>query len=354
MRNPPGSPSRRVCRRLTAALEGAAWSDLVDGTPQTGHAQRRTTANGRRRGLVYRGTRARGCANPSHGPPTWKRDFSMHTVATRRSLLVAVLCALALLPSPASRRRGRAAVGAGRHRHGRAGRADLHRWGAVHGQLHLHRRHRHVHRSGRALLQPAWQHRGQRLHRPLAAAGHAGGDRRRVPAGNDGLQLVAGDAGGERADRDGLPQQRLRPDPHRPGRPRQGQPLDAPLGRPDRAEHAGHRSFEDIYSYGTPRCASACSRHRRRRATAWAATPSAGPTRCTPSRRAPPVGSGSGFLDADGNAFGVLSTLSAAPFPASNNASDLASCLQYMRTHGGPAAALEPGTEPFTPSLLPV
>ena len=67
-----------------------------------------------------------------------------------------------------------------------------------------------------------------------------------------------------------------------------------------------------------------------------------------------PGDSGSGFLDADGNAFGVLSTLSAAPFPASNNASDLARCLDYMRAHGGPAATLEPGTETFTPSLLPV
>lgn len=67
-----------------------------------------------------------------------------------------------------------------------------------------------------------------------------------------------------------------------------------------------------------------------------------------------PGDSGSGFLDADGSAFGVLSTLSAAPFPASNNASDLARCLQYMRAHGGPAASLEPGTEPFAPSPLPV
>ena len=67
-----------------------------------------------------------------------------------------------------------------------------------------------------------------------------------------------------------------------------------------------------------------------------------------------PGDSGSGFVDADGNAFGVLSTLSAAPFPASNNASDLALCLAYMRSHGGPAASLEPGTEPFTPSPLPV
>ena len=67
-----------------------------------------------------------------------------------------------------------------------------------------------------------------------------------------------------------------------------------------------------------------------------------------------PGDSGSGFLDADGNAFGVLSTLSAGPFPASNYASDLAHCLDYMYAHGGPGAVLEPGTEAFTPSALPI
>ena len=64
--------------------------------------------------------------------------------------------------------------------------------------------------------------------------------------------------------------------------------------------------------------------------------------------------SGSGFLDADGNAFGVLSTLQALPYPGGNGVSDLARALEYMHTHGGPAATLEPGTEPFTPRLLPV
>ena len=63
--------------------------------------------------------------------------------------------------------------------------------------------------------------------------------------------------------------------------------------------------------------------------------------------------SGSGFLDADGKAFGVLSTLNLFP-PAGNGVSDLARALDYMHTHGGPGATLEPGTEPFTPRLLPI
>lgn len=64
--------------------------------------------------------------------------------------------------------------------------------------------------------------------------------------------------------------------------------------------------------------------------------------------------SGSGFLDSEGNAFGVLSTLQVLPYPAGNGVSDLARALDYMHTHSGPDAVLEPGTEPFTPRLLPI
>ena len=67
-----------------------------------------------------------------------------------------------------------------------------------------------------------------------------------------------------------------------------------------------------------------------------------------------PGDSGSGFLDAEGNAFGVLATLAVAPFPASNGVTDLAHALDYMHGHQGPGAVLEPGTEPFTPRDLPV
>jgi hypothetical protein len=67
-----------------------------------------------------------------------------------------------------------------------------------------------------------------------------------------------------------------------------------------------------------------------------------------------PGDSGSAMLDASGRASGVLSTLSIAPIPASNNFSDLHRALQYMRSHGGPQASLALGTEPFRPNQLPL
>jgi hypothetical protein len=65
-----------------------------------------------------------------------------------------------------------------------------------------------------------------------------------------------------------------------------------------------------------------------------------------------PGDSGSGFMDDQGNAFGVLSTLQLAPVAASNGVSDLAKALAYARSHGGPDATLAKGTEPFTGSII--
>jgi hypothetical protein len=67
-----------------------------------------------------------------------------------------------------------------------------------------------------------------------------------------------------------------------------------------------------------------------------------------------PGDSGSAMLDAAGRAGGVLSTLALAPLAGSNNFSDLGHALGYMTSHGGPAASLALGTEPFNPNGLPL
>lgn len=68
-----------------------------------------------------------------------------------------------------------------------------------------------------------------------------------------------------------------------------------------------------------------------------------------------PGDSGSAFLDAEGNALGVLSTLALAPLPLSNNVSDLSRGLDYMRAHTSlDAVQVVTGTEAFTPNKLPL
>ena len=68
-----------------------------------------------------------------------------------------------------------------------------------------------------------------------------------------------------------------------------------------------------------------------------------------------PGDSGSAFLDAQGRALGVLSTLAIAPTPLSNNVSDLSRALDYMRAHTGlDAVSLVQGDLPFNGNQLPL
>ena len=65
-----------------------------------------------------------------------------------------------------------------------------------------------------------------------------------------------------------------------------------------------------------------------------------------------PGDSGSAFLDSEGNALGVLSTLAIAPLAGSNGVGDLERELGYAQQFSGISGlALEPGTEPFAPLL---
>lgn len=62
-----------------------------------------------------------------------------------------------------------------------------------------------------------------------------------------------------------------------------------------------------------------------------------------------PGDSGSAFVDGEGRAFGVLSTLNLAPLPASNGLADVAKALAYAASFGDVGdVELVPGTQPFT------
>lgn len=65
-----------------------------------------------------------------------------------------------------------------------------------------------------------------------------------------------------------------------------------------------------------------------------------------------PGDSGSGFMNAAGQAIGVLSTLALAPLPATNGVGDLVRELDYARASGFPGVALVRGTRPFKGDLL--
>lgn len=64
-----------------------------------------------------------------------------------------------------------------------------------------------------------------------------------------------------------------------------------------------------------------------------------------------PGDSGSGFMDSNGEAIGVLSTVQLAPLPASNGVGNLAKELQYARAHGFGGLDIVRGG-PFNGSLV--
>ncbi len=67
-----------------------------------------------------------------------------------------------------------------------------------------------------------------------------------------------------------------------------------------------------------------------------------------------PGDSGAAYLDANGNALGVLSTLALEPWPAANNVTDLGMALGYMKAHTDDFDAVElvHGTESFDENAL--
>ena len=66
-----------------------------------------------------------------------------------------------------------------------------------------------------------------------------------------------------------------------------------------------------------------------------------------------PGDSGSAFIDRQGRAFGVLSTLQLAPLAGANGVSDVSRMIAYMESNGGPDVTLANGTEAFRGPLLP-
>jgi hypothetical protein len=66
-----------------------------------------------------------------------------------------------------------------------------------------------------------------------------------------------------------------------------------------------------------------------------------------------PGDSGSGFMDASGNALGVLSTVEFAPLPAANGVGTLAKELAYANTATGLGLTVAAGTTPFSGVPIP-
>ena len=119
-------------------------------------------------------------------------------------------------------------------------------------------------------------------------------------------------------------------------------------GGPAGLDTTGTKPGEAVYSYGNSQLGLGTGAISQKQGTSqgdegngWSHVVSTDPPGV-------PGDSGSGFLDANGNALGILSTLEVAPRFGTNGVGDLARELDYMRQHSAfGAVQLVLGTEPF-------
>jgi hypothetical protein len=123
------------------------------------------------------------------------------------------------------------------------------------------------------------------------------------------------------------------------------------LGGPTGLNSSGTQSGDTVYSYGNSELRGGVTVLSPKRGVSLGDDGNGWTHNVATVTPGIPGDSGSGFMDANGNALGVLSTLQIAPTPGSNGVSDLSKMLAYMRAHGGPDLTLAQGTEPFTGSI---
>lgn len=111
------------------------------------------------------------------------------------------------------------------------------------------------------------------------------------------------------------------------------------------------RPIEDVYTYGSSRLRLGVQALSPKTGRSLGTTGRGWSHRVYTLTPGIPGDSGSGFLDADGDAVGVLSTIELAPLAASNGVTDLRRALAYANRVIEPDVTLVPGTEPFSPVL---
>jgi hypothetical protein len=114
----------------------------------------------------------------------------------------------------------------------------------------------------------------------------------------------------------------------------------------------GTTSGENVYSYGNSSLRLGLAPLSPKRGVSLGDTGGGWSTTVYTLTPGIPGDSGSGFLDSQGRAFGVLSTVAVLPLPLSNGVGNLAKEIAYAHSHGVSGLALVPGTEPFTPNAL--
>jgi hypothetical protein len=125
------------------------------------------------------------------------------------------------------------------------------------------------------------------------------------------------------------------------------------FGGPEGVGGSGARLGDTVYSYGNSSLRLGTPQLRPKQGVVVASEGGGWSRTVYTATPGVPGDSGSGFLSADGQAIGTLSTLQILPTAGSNGVSDLSKELAYMRSHSSySGVALVPGNRPFNPDFV--
>jgi hypothetical protein len=110
-------------------------------------------------------------------------------------------------------------------------------------------------------------------------------------------------------------------------------------------------SLDDVYSYGNSSLRGGITQLSPKRGKVVEVSPGGWSYSLYTLTPGIPGDSGSAFLNATGQALGVLSTVAIAPLAASNGVGDVGKEIAYAQAHGFADLALVNGTEPFKGGL---
>jgi len=165
---------------------------------------------------------------------------------------------------------------------------------------------------------------------------------------------VADHAGQRRDQRRRLRLQRPRAREGRRRRRRQGQPLDPSWGGPTGIDTDGTAQGDTVLSYGNSELRGGITQLSPKQGKSIGDDGNGWSHNVYTVTPGIPGDSGSAFLNAEGKALGVLSTVQLAPLAGSNGVGDVSKELNYLNGTGGFSVTLANGTEPFTGPLLPI
>jgi hypothetical protein len=122
-------------------------------------------------------------------------------------------------------------------------------------------------------------------------------------------------------------------------------------GGPAGLDTNGTTTGESVYSYGNSELRGGVTQLSPKTGTTLDVSPGGWSYDVYTASPGIPGDSGSAFLNASGQAMGILSTVQIAPLAGSNGVGNVGKEVAYAQAHGVSGLSIVNGTEPFNPAI---